>query len=150
MKRAQLLSVRQIAAHLQMEESTVYTRAQQGKIPAVKTGRTWRFSRSDPEAWLAAEMWPVAGAENEVSDVRWPAPVLAHKPPEETSGRMDEEEKGAPAAMTRDRQGTSRAVRPGRSGKGAPTSVSREASGLCRTAARPRLAVAAYCSAIVN
>ncbi len=55
MNKATLLNVKQVAAHLQLKESTVYTWAQEGKIPAIKIGRTWRFRRSDLDAWLAAQ-----------------------------------------------------------------------------------------------
>jgi excisionase family DNA binding protein len=48
-----LLSVKEVADYLQLKESTVYTWAQQGKIPAIKVGRRWQFRRSDLDAWLA-------------------------------------------------------------------------------------------------
>jgi excisionase family DNA binding protein len=48
----ELLNVKQVAAYLQLKESTVYTWAQEGKIPAIKIGRRWQFRRSDIEAWL--------------------------------------------------------------------------------------------------
>jgi excisionase family DNA binding protein len=48
-----LLSVKEVADYLQLKESTVYTWAQQDKIPAIKVGRRWQFRRSDLEAWLA-------------------------------------------------------------------------------------------------
>lgn len=47
-----LLNVKQVAAYLQLKESTIYSWAQDGKIPAIKIGRTWRFRRSDLDIWL--------------------------------------------------------------------------------------------------
>jgi excisionase family DNA binding protein len=47
-----LLNVKQVAGYLQLKESTIYSWAQDGKIPAIKIGRTWRFRRSDLDAWL--------------------------------------------------------------------------------------------------
>ncbi|MCD6520513.1 MAG: helix-turn-helix domain-containing protein [Anaerolineae bacterium] len=47
-----LLNVKQVAQYLQLKESTIYSWAQDGKIPAIKIGRTWRFRRSDLNAWL--------------------------------------------------------------------------------------------------
>ncbi len=47
-----LLNVKQVAAYLQLKESTIYSWAQDGKIPAIKIGRTWRFRRSDLDAWI--------------------------------------------------------------------------------------------------
>lgn len=47
-----LLNVKQVAQYLQLKESTIYSWAQDGKIPAIKIGRTWRFRRSDLDIWL--------------------------------------------------------------------------------------------------
>ena len=47
-----LLNVKQVAEYLQLKESTIYSWAQDGKIPAIKIGRTWRFRRTDLESWL--------------------------------------------------------------------------------------------------
>lgn len=52
MTDAMLLNVKQVAKYLQLKESTIYSWAQDGKIPAIKIGRTWRFRRSDLDAWL--------------------------------------------------------------------------------------------------
>jgi len=35
-----LLNVKQVAQYLQLKESTIYSWAQDGKIPAIKIGRT--------------------------------------------------------------------------------------------------------------
>ncbi len=47
-----LLNVKQVAQYLQLKESTIYSWAQDGKIPAIKIGRNWRFRRSDLDGWL--------------------------------------------------------------------------------------------------
>ncbi len=47
-----LLTVKQVAEYLQLKESTIYAWAQDGKIPAIKIGRTWRFRRADLDSWL--------------------------------------------------------------------------------------------------
>jgi excisionase family DNA binding protein len=47
-----LLNVKQVAQYLQLKESTIYSWAQDGKIPAIKIGRTWRFRRADLDDWL--------------------------------------------------------------------------------------------------
>ncbi|HUV93473.1 MAG TPA: helix-turn-helix domain-containing protein [Anaerolineae bacterium] len=51
-----LLNVKQVAQYLQLKQSTIYAWAQNGKIPAIKIGRTWRFRRSDLDAWLARHL----------------------------------------------------------------------------------------------
>ena len=47
-----LMNVKQVADYLQLKESTIYSWAQDGKVPAIKIGRTWRFRRSDLDQWL--------------------------------------------------------------------------------------------------
>ena len=56
-----LLNVKQVAAYLQLKESTIYSWAQDGKIPAIKIGRTWRFRRTDLDAWLQRHLKGEAG-----------------------------------------------------------------------------------------
>jgi excisionase family DNA binding protein len=48
-----LLTVREAARLLRLGEITVYRLAQRRKIPAVKVGGSWRFSRGLLEQWLA-------------------------------------------------------------------------------------------------
>ncbi len=50
-----LLNVQQVAEYLQLNLSTVYQWAQQGRLPAIKLGGRWRFRRTDIEAWLDAQ-----------------------------------------------------------------------------------------------
>jgi excisionase family DNA binding protein len=52
MSQDTLLNVKQVAQYLQLKESTIYSWAQDGKIPAIKIGRTWRFRRMDLDSWL--------------------------------------------------------------------------------------------------
>ncbi len=65
MKHNALLSVKEVADYLQLKESTVYTWAQQNRIPATKVGRRWQFRRSDLEAWLAEHVQPVEDSASE-------------------------------------------------------------------------------------
>jgi excisionase family DNA binding protein len=60
-----LLNVKQVARYLQLKESTIYSWAQDGKIPAIKIGRTWRFRRSDLDSWLARHLKGETGVTNE-------------------------------------------------------------------------------------
>lgn len=52
MEQNTLLNVKQVAKYLQLKESTIYSWAQDGKIPAIKIGRTWRFRQKDLDGWL--------------------------------------------------------------------------------------------------
>ena len=47
-----LLSVRDVAQYLKLNEQTVYRMAREGKLPATKIGRQWRFSGRMIEALI--------------------------------------------------------------------------------------------------
>lgn len=46
------LTVEQIAAHLQISKETVYRWLDQGKVPAHRVGRQWRFQVAEVDAWV--------------------------------------------------------------------------------------------------
>jgi excisionase family DNA binding protein len=48
----ELLTVEEVADFLRVRPSTVYEWAKDGRIPASKVGRLWRFSREEIEAWV--------------------------------------------------------------------------------------------------
>lgn len=49
----QLLTVAEVAQYLRVKPWTIYTWAEQGRIPAVKlAGRRWRFRRRLIDRWL--------------------------------------------------------------------------------------------------
>jgi len=50
-----LLNIHQVADYLQLNLSTVYQWAQQGRLPAIKLGGRWRFRRADLDRWLEAQ-----------------------------------------------------------------------------------------------
>lgn len=52
MSQETLLNVREVANFLRVNISTVYSWAQNGELPAIKIGRSWRFRQSDLEMWL--------------------------------------------------------------------------------------------------
>ena len=47
-----LMTVEDVAEYLRVKPSTVYEWAGNGKLPAVKVGRLWRFHRGQIEAWI--------------------------------------------------------------------------------------------------
>ncbi|MBI4510453.1 MAG: PTS sugar transporter subunit IIA [Deltaproteobacteria bacterium] len=51
-----LLTVRELADYMQMNERTVLKLAGSGALPAAKIGGQWRFKREVIDAWLAEEM----------------------------------------------------------------------------------------------
>ena len=50
-----LMSLPEVARYLGMKERTIYDWAQTGRIPAFKLGATWRFRRSEIDAWLETQ-----------------------------------------------------------------------------------------------
>jgi len=53
-----VLSVRDVALFLKINEQTVYRLSRCGKIPARKIGKQWRFSRSEIEAMVRGMRGP--------------------------------------------------------------------------------------------
>lgn len=47
-----ILTVDEVAEFLRMPRSTIYSLAQEGRIPAFKVGRRWRFRKSVLEEWV--------------------------------------------------------------------------------------------------
>ncbi len=53
-----LLTLDEAAALLRLSRYTLYKMAAAGRIPAMKAGRQWRFSRRDLHEWLKANAKP--------------------------------------------------------------------------------------------
>jgi len=49
---AQLMTVEDVAGYLRVTEKTIYRLLRQGKIPATKIGRQWRFNKTLVDKWL--------------------------------------------------------------------------------------------------
>ena len=48
----QILTVKQVAEYLKVNERTVYRMANAKKIPAFKVASSWRFKLSEIEKWI--------------------------------------------------------------------------------------------------
>jgi len=48
-----IMTLKEVADYLRLGEKTVSRMAQDGKIPAQKLGRQWRFERTTVESWIA-------------------------------------------------------------------------------------------------
>ena len=46
------LTIEEAAKHLKIGKSTLYQMARDGKVPAQKLGRAWRFDVEDLDKWL--------------------------------------------------------------------------------------------------
>ena len=50
-----IMTIEEVANYLRIPVSSVYKLAQEGKIPAQKVGRHWRFHRPTLTKWIARE-----------------------------------------------------------------------------------------------
>ncbi|ELY2787821.1 methylation-associated defense system helix-turn-helix domain-containing protein MAD1 [Cronobacter sakazakii] len=51
----QIMTVKDVASYLKLNERTVYRMATSAKIPAFKVGTSWRFKREDIEKWIVEQ-----------------------------------------------------------------------------------------------
>ena len=51
-KEEKLMTVKEVAEYLRLDEHTVYRVARKGEIPAYKVAGQWRFKRELIENWL--------------------------------------------------------------------------------------------------
>ena len=52
MGEKEIMTVKQIAQYLQMDEHTIYRLARSGQIPAIKIAGQWRFKRDVIDDWI--------------------------------------------------------------------------------------------------
>lgn len=48
----QIMTVKDVASYLKLNERAVYRMVMAVKIPAFKVGTSWRFKREDIEKWI--------------------------------------------------------------------------------------------------
>ena len=46
------MTVRDVAGYLNVDEKTVYRLAKRGELPGFKVAGSWRFKRTDLDAWI--------------------------------------------------------------------------------------------------
>lgn len=47
-----ILTIREVAEYLKLNEKTTYRLAAEGKIPGFKVGGAWRFKKAEIDAWI--------------------------------------------------------------------------------------------------
>ncbi len=47
-----IMTLEEVAAYLRLKPQTIYTWAQEKKIPAAKLGKEWRFKKSIVDEWF--------------------------------------------------------------------------------------------------
>ncbi len=55
MEEKVIMTVKQVAAYLQMDEHTVYKLARSGQIPAIKIAGQWRVKKDVIDRWIEDE-----------------------------------------------------------------------------------------------
>jgi len=55
MKEREILTVKQVAEYLQMNEHTIYRLARSGQIPSIKIVGQWRFKKEIIDKWIRDE-----------------------------------------------------------------------------------------------
>lgn len=48
----EIMTLEEVAKYLKVKPQTIYTWAQNGKIPAAKLGKEWRFRKSVIDKWF--------------------------------------------------------------------------------------------------
>jgi len=51
-KEKEIMTVKQLASYLQMDEHTIYKLAHSGQIPAIKIAGQWRFKKEVLDKWI--------------------------------------------------------------------------------------------------
>ena len=50
------MTLEEVAAYLKLKPQTIYTWAQEKRIPAAKLGKEWRFKKSILDEWIVQQM----------------------------------------------------------------------------------------------
>ncbi len=48
----EIMTLEEVASYLRLKPQTIYTWAQEKRIPAAKLGKEWRFKKSIIDAWF--------------------------------------------------------------------------------------------------
>lgn len=54
-RQNEIMTVRQVAGYLQMDEHTIYKLARSGQIPSIKIAGQWRFKKEVIDKWISEE-----------------------------------------------------------------------------------------------
>ncbi len=55
MSNHEILNIKEVSDYLKIPVSTVYKLAQDGKVPAIKVGKHWRFLKRDLDEMFAQQ-----------------------------------------------------------------------------------------------
>jgi PTS system nitrogen regulatory IIA component len=71
-----VLTLKQLAEHLQLSERTIYRLLGRGQLPGFKVGGHWRFRRSVVDYWLDLRMARMSPGELQEMDQEWQSTAL--------------------------------------------------------------------------
>lgn len=54
----EILTTKEVAKYLKLHEITICKYAAEGKIPAIRIGRVWRFDKEAIDQWIRGEQKP--------------------------------------------------------------------------------------------
>ncbi len=57
-QESDVLTIDELSAYLRVAKSSLYKLAQEGKLPAQKVGKHWRFHRAAIDQWLSENQRP--------------------------------------------------------------------------------------------
>ncbi len=72
-----VLTLKQLAEHLQLSERTIYRLLGRNQLPGFKLGGHWRFRRSVVDYWLDLRMGRLSPADLRAMETEWPASALS-------------------------------------------------------------------------
>lgn len=63
-----ILTMREVAEFLKINEKTAYKLTAAGKLPGFKVGGSWRFKRDDIESWIETKVSEGHGSSTDSDD----------------------------------------------------------------------------------
>ena len=80
----EVMTVKQAAEYLQVNEQVLYRYVREGKVPVAKLGATIRFKKSVIDQWLARDSWESVGVSTNAAGAprRGPEPSRPKMPME--------------------------------------------------------------------
>jgi len=73
----EVLTLKQLAEHLQLSERTIYRLLGRGELPGFKVGGHWRFRRAVVDYWLDLRVGRMNPAQLSEMEAEWEAPALS-------------------------------------------------------------------------
>lgn len=59
-----IMTVKELAEYLKLNEKTAYRLVSEGKIPGFKVGGSWRFQRAEIQNWIEAQSGKMGNDDN--------------------------------------------------------------------------------------